>query len=86
LSRIGAWLSGGGLSRWHRLDIHIAAILAFDADRQLRMLTLAQHNHQQTFLAGIDFPKNQKPLLIAAVRSNELYLDTTIMLCPPIPP
>jgi hypothetical protein len=75
LSRLGAWLSGGDLSRWHRLDIHIAAILAFDADRQLRMLTLAQHNHQQTFLAGIDFPKNQKPLLVAAARSNELYLD-----------
>ncbi len=75
LSRFGAWLSGGDLGRWHRLDIHLAAILAFDAARQLRMLTLAQHNHQQTFLAGIDFPQNQKPLLVAAARSNELYLD-----------
>jgi hypothetical protein len=75
LSRLGAWLSGGDLHRWHRLDIHLAAILAFDATRQLRMLTLAQHNHQQTFLAGIDFPQNQKPLLAAAARSNELYLD-----------
>ena len=59
LSRLGAWLSGGDLDRWHRLDIHLAAILAFDTDRQLRMLTLAQHNHQQTFLAGIDFSQNQ---------------------------
>ena len=75
LSRFGAWLSGGDLRRWHRLDIHLAAILAFDDAHQLRMLTLAQHNHQQTFLAGIDFPPNQKPLLAAAVRSNELYLD-----------
>jgi hypothetical protein len=75
LSRLGAWLSGGDLRRWHRLDIHLAAILAFDAARHLRMLTLAQHNHQQTFLAGIDFPQNQKPLLVAAARSNELYLD-----------
>jgi hypothetical protein len=75
LSRLGAWLSGDDLGRWHRLDIHLAAILAFDAARQLRMLTLAQHNHQQTFLAGIDFPQNQKPLLVAAARSNELYLD-----------
>ncbi len=75
LSRIGGWLSGGDLSRWHRLDIHIAAILAFDGTHQLRMLTLAQHNHQQTFLAGVDFPSNTRPLLVAAVRSNELYLD-----------
>ncbi len=75
LSRLGAWLSGGDLDRWHRLDIHLAAILAFDTDQQLRMLTLAQHNHQQTFLAGIDFPQNQKPMLVAATRSNELYLD-----------
>jgi len=80
LSRLGAWLSGGDLGRWHRLDIHLAAILAFDAARQLRMLTLAQHNHQQTFLAGIDFPQYQKPLLVAAARSNELYLDDGGML------
>ena len=73
--RLGGWLSGGDLDRWHRLDIHIAAILAFDATRQLRMLTLAQHNHQQTFLAGVDFPGHTGPLLVAAVRSNELYLD-----------
>ena len=86
LSRLGGWLSGGDLDRWHRLDIHLAAILAFDADRQSRMLTLAQHNHQQTFLAGIDFPQNQKPMLVAAARSNELYLDITIMPCPPISP
>ncbi len=86
LSRLGAWLSGGDLGRWHRLDIHLAAILAFDADHQLRMLTLAQHNHQQTFLAGTDFPQNQKPLLVAATRSNELYLDTTTTPYPPILP
>ena len=75
LSRLGAWISGGDVGRWHRLDIHLAAILAFDADHRVRMLTLAQHNHQQTFLAGIDFPQNQRPLLVSAVRSNELYLD-----------
>ena len=75
LSRIGAWFSGSDLGRWHRLDIHLAAILAFDATGQLRMLTLAQHNHQQTFFAGIDFPPNQRLMLVAAARSNELYLD-----------
>ena len=39
------------------------------------MLTLAQHNHQQTYLVGPDLPANQKPFLVAAFRSNELYLD-----------
>jgi hypothetical protein len=48
--RLGGWFSGGDLRRWHRLDNHLAAILAFDADHRLRMLTLAQHNHQQTFI------------------------------------
>ena len=75
LSRLGAWLSGGKLDRWHRLDIHLAAILAFDSQQRLRLLTLAQHNHQQTFLPDIDFPGDRRPHLVAAFRSNELYLD-----------
>jgi hypothetical protein len=75
LSRIGAFLSGGDLDRWHRLDIHLAAIMAFDGAQKLRMLTLAQHNHQQTFLPGRDFPSDSAPHLVTAFRSNELYLD-----------
>ena len=75
LSRIGSFLSGGKKERWHRLDIHLAAVLAFDARKQFRLLTLAQHNHQQTYIVGIDLPANQRPLLVAAIRSNELYLD-----------
>lgn len=75
LSRVGAFLSGGRVDRWHRLDIHLAAILAFDRAQRLRLLTLAQHNHQQTFLPGRDFPSNTAPHLVAAFRSNELYLD-----------
>jgi hypothetical protein len=75
LSRAGALLSGGGEDRWHRLDVHGAAILGFDPHHTLRLLTLAQHNHQQTYLAGLDFPADQKPMLVAAFRSNELYLD-----------
>ena len=75
LSRVGAWLSGGGTDRWHRLDIHLAAILAFDTQNRLRLLTLAQHNHQQTFLPQVDFPGDRRPHLVAAFRSNELYLD-----------
>ena len=75
LSRVGAWLSGGGTDRWHRLDIHLAAILAFDTQNRLRLLTLAQHNHQQTFLPEVDFPGDRRPHLVAAFRSNELYLD-----------
>ena len=75
LSRLGAWLSGGHQDRWHRLDIHLAAILAFDSRKHLRLLTLAQHNHQQTFLPGLDFSDDQRLQLVAAFRSNELYLD-----------
>jgi hypothetical protein len=75
LSRLGVWATGGKADRWHRLDIHLAAILAFDARNRLRLLTLAQHNHQQTFLPNIDFPGGQRPQLVAAFRSNELYLD-----------
>ncbi|MEE9436824.1 MAG: hypothetical protein V3V37_09070 [Candidatus Adiutricales bacterium] len=44
LSRIGkagVFLIRGDRMRWHRLDIHMAAILAFDASNRLRMLTLA---------------------------------------------
>ena len=75
LSWLGAGLSGGNLDRWHRLDIHLAAILAFDSQKRLRLLTLAQHNHQQTFLPGVDFHGDQRLQLVAAFRSNELYLD-----------
>ena len=75
VSRLGAFFTGGGKDRWHRLDIHTSAILAFDSQYRLRMLTLAQHNHQQTYLPGKDFPADQPPMLVAALRSNELYLD-----------
>lgn len=75
LGRVGAHLSGGRIDRWHRLDIHLAAIMAFDRSRKLRLLTLAQHNHQQTFIPGRDFPADAAPHLVAALHSNELYLD-----------
>jgi hypothetical protein len=74
-SRLGVLLSGGNPDRWHRLDIHTAAILAFDSNHRLRLVTLAQHNHQHTYLAGVDLPGNGRPMLVAALRSNELYLD-----------
>ncbi len=75
MSSVGAFFTGGGKDRWHRLDVHTSAILAFDSRQQLRMLTLAQHNHQHTYLPGRDFPAGPPPMLAAAVRSNELYLD-----------
>ncbi len=75
MGHLGALLTGGGKERWHRLDVHTAVILGFDHQQRLRLLTLAQHNHQQTYLPGRDFPADQRPLLAAAVRSNELYLD-----------
>jgi len=72
---LGVTLTGGDAGRWHRLDVHTSAILAFNSKHQFKMLTLAQHNHQQTFLTGRDLPKDSPPLLVAAVQSNELYLD-----------
>lgn len=75
LSHAGVLLSGGRSDRWHRLDIHLAAIMAFDRAQRLRLLTLAQHNHQQTYLPGRDFPPDTAPHLVAAFRSNEFYLD-----------
>jgi len=75
LSRIGAYISGGELDKWHRLDVHTAAIVAVDIEGDLRLLTIAQHNTQQTYLPGVDFPPGRPPMLVAAKRSNELYLD-----------
>jgi hypothetical protein len=75
LSRMGAYISGGKLDKWHRLDVHTAAIVAVDAAGNLRLLTLAQHNTQQTYIPGVDFPSGRPPMLVAAKRSNELYLD-----------
>jgi hypothetical protein len=74
-SRLGVLMIGGDADRWHRLDIHTAAILAFDSNQHLRLVTLAQHNHQHTYLTGVDLPGIARPMLVAAVRSNELYLD-----------
>ena len=75
LPRLAAFLSGGDARRWHRLDIHVSAILAFDERRRLRLVSLAQHNYQRTYLAGRDFPPAAPIQLVAAVGSNELYLD-----------
>jgi len=75
LAALGARLAGGDRKRWHRLDVHTAAILAFDSRRQMRLLTLAQHNHQHTYIPGRDFAADQAPMLEAAFQSNELYLD-----------
>ena len=75
LASLGVVLTGGNAEKWHRLDIHTSAILAFNEEQEFKMLTLAQHNHQHTFLTGIDLPADTPPLLVAAVQSNELYLD-----------
>lgn len=75
LTRASVFLCAADPGRWHRLDIHTAAVLAFDARHRLRLVTLAQHNYQQTYIAGVDLPDRQRPRLVAAQRSNELYLD-----------
>ena len=72
---LGVLISGGDRNRWHRLDIHVSAILAFDAQRHPRVLTLAQHNYERSYLAGRDFDPSRPVDLAAAVDSNELYLD-----------
>lgn len=76
LSRVGAVLTGGKASRWHRLDVHTSATLGLDATRQVRTLSLQQHNNKRTHVAGIDFPHNEPLHLAAAYNTNELYLDT----------
>lgn len=75
VSRAGVFLLPGNLEKWHRLDVHTCAILAFDENRKLKVVTLAQHNHQKTYIAEKDFPDDAPVNLVAAVRSNELYLD-----------
>lgn len=74
VASIGAAVTGGEPTRWHRLDIHGSVVLAFDPKGNLRTLTLLQHHYQKTFLAGRDFPA-QAPQVAAARYSNELYLD-----------
>jgi len=48
---------------WHRLDVHTAAILAFDSDQRLRLVTLAHHNHHHTYMAGVDLLKEITPFI-----------------------
>jgi hypothetical protein len=76
LSRVGSLLTGGDPERWHRLDVHTAAILGLDARRRLRTLTLQQHNNQRTHVARLDFDPTDGLHLAAAHGTNELYLDT----------
>lgn len=75
LTHAGVMLTGASHRRWHRLDVHVAAVLAFDEQHRLRLLTLAQHNYQRTYLAGRDFDPERPLHLAAAFQSNELYLD-----------
>jgi hypothetical protein len=75
VSRAGVFLLPGNLDKWHRLDVHTCAILGFDEHQKLQVMTLAQHNHQKTYISGTDFSADQPVNLVAAVRSNELYLD-----------
>ncbi|HHH35522.1 MAG TPA: hypothetical protein ENK48_01675 [Gammaproteobacteria bacterium] len=80
LPRLAAMLSGGDARRWHRLDIHVSAILAFDGQRRLRLLSLAQHNYQRTYLAGRDFSSRaaiHSPALPATWRRPGACWDST---------
>ena len=76
ITHVASALSGGDAHRWHRLDVHTSAILALDASRGLRTVTLQQHNNKRTYVTGIDFDPADGVHLSAARVTNELYLDS----------
>ena len=65
----------GNLDDWHQLDHYTAATLVLDEDQRPVALLLQQHNNQRTYLIGetYDLPKDGRPEIDVAIRSNELY-------------
>ena len=60
---------------WHQLDHYTAATVVLDAGGRPVALMLQQHNYNRTYLFGeaVDLPKDGRPLVDVAIRSNELY-------------
>ena len=77
---LGAW-SGAALGLlfdlddWHQLDHYTAATVVLDERAAPVMLRLQQHNHQRTWVLGVDLPVpvDGRPVVDVAIRSNELY-------------
>ena len=68
----------GDPEKWHELDLHGAVTVALlnDGDVQKPVaLILAQHNYYRTYLFGRDIPipKDGRPSISFALRSNEPY-------------
>lgn len=65
----------GNLTDWHQLDHYTAATLVLDEAQQPVMLMLQQHNYLRTYIYGetLSRPKDGRPLVDVAIRSNELY-------------
>lgn len=66
------------INDWHQLDHYTAASLLLDEREQPVALMLQQHNHQRTWVYGVDLPlpADGRPALDVAIRSNELYPHT----------
>ncbi|MEH6578915.1 MAG: hypothetical protein V7731_17775 [Amphritea sp.] len=60
---------------WHQLDHYTSAIVVLDESATAIALILQQHNHERSYVLGVDLPRpeNGNIRLVAAKRSNELY-------------
>jgi hypothetical protein len=62
---------------WHQLDNFCAVHIVLDEEGTPVAVLLAQHNHHRSYLIGRDLvlPRDERLVVAAAQRSNELYLD-----------
>ncbi len=65
----------GDLDDWHQLDHYTAVTVVLDHTNEPVALLLQQHNNQRTYLLGEGYmlPKDGRPAVDVAIRSNELY-------------
>lgn len=75
MARTGVFLLGASPTKWHRLDVHTTVVIGVDGRGYQRLVTINQHNYVRTYLGGTDFDMGQPVVIVAALRSNELYLD-----------
>ncbi len=65
----------GDLRDWHQLDHYTAATVVLDANETPVAVMIQQHNYLRTYLIGegIALPGDDRVVIDAALRSNELY-------------
>lgn len=80
---LGAWTARAlgllvDLDDWHQLDHYTAATLVLDERGRPVLLQMQQHNHQRSWVFGVDLPSppDGRPVIDVAIRSNELYPHT----------